>query len=89
MIMEWDEITAGNKASRRGRTDYICFGSGSGKARPGPSIGLSSMTGWMDFGRYMEATPAEQAKARRTLILLYALMIVGVGLPFVVYYFLR
>ena len=38
---------------------------------------------------YMEATPAEQAKARRTLILLYALMIVGVGLPFVLYYFLR
>ena len=45
--------------------------------------------GWMHFGGYMEATPAEHAKARRTLILLYALMIVGVGLPFVLYYFLR
>ena len=43
----------------------------------------------MDFDGYMEATPAEQVKARRTLILLYALMIVGVGLPFVLYYFLR
>jgi hypothetical protein len=43
----------------------------------------------MHIGGDMEATPAEQAKARRTLILLYALMIVGVGLPFVLYYFLR
>ena len=43
----------------------------------------------MDFDGYMEATPAEQVKARRTLILLYALMIVGVGLPFVLYYFFR
>jgi len=65
------------------------FGSGSGNALPAPSIGLSSLTGWMDFGGYMEATPAEQVKARRTLILLYALMIVGVGLPFVLVYFLR
>jgi len=37
----------------------------------------------------MEATPAERAKARRALILLYALMIVGTGLPFVLYYFLH
>jgi len=37
----------------------------------------------------MEAIPAEQAKARRALILLYALMIVGVGLPFILYYFFR
>ena len=43
----------------------------------------------MDFGGYMKAIPADQAKARRALILLYALMIVGVGLPFVLYYFLR
>jgi hypothetical protein len=54
-----------------------------------PSIGLSSLTGWMDFDVYMKAIPAEQVKARRTLILLYALMIVGVGLPFVLVYFLR
>ena len=43
----------------------------------------------MDLDEYMKALPAEQVKARRTLILLYALMIVGVGLPFVLVYFLR
>jgi len=43
----------------------------------------------MDFDGYMKDIPADQAKARHAIILLYALMIVGVGLPFVLYYFLR
>jgi hypothetical protein len=37
----------------------------------------------------MEAIPAEQAKARRALILLYAAMIAGIGLPFILFYLFR
>jgi hypothetical protein len=37
----------------------------------------------------MEATPADKARARRAVILLYAAMIVGTALPFIFYYFFR
>jgi hypothetical protein len=42
----------------------------------------------MDW-RIMAATDEEKAKARRAIVILYICMLVGVGLPIVLYFALR
>jgi len=37
----------------------------------------------------MNVTDGEKAKARRAILILYTLMIVGIGLPIILYFILR
>jgi hypothetical protein len=46
MIMEWDEITAENKASRRVRTDYICFTRPQGAFSNSAMLALETQQVW-------------------------------------------